>query len=129
MAADTIDAQPQNHRIANRYRLPAGALASFNLHSATSHPASAQEGEAKLVDLSIAGCKLQSDSALATSIYYSLILHLPTYPRPINVTSATIRWVDACTFGVRFTHLDIADVEHLHTFLVKLHTEEYGLIR
>jgi hypothetical protein len=93
------------------------------LRSSSNHPASAQEGEARLVDLSIAGCKLQSDSALATSVYYSLILHLPTYPRPINVTSATIRWVDASTFGVRFTHLDIVDVEHLHTFLVRLHDE------
>lgn len=123
MAAETGCVQPQDHRIANRYLLPAGALASFNLRSATSHPASTQEGEARLVDLSIAGCKLQSDNPLATSIFYSLILHLPTYPRPINVTSATIRWVDARTFGVRFTQLDIADVEHLHTFLVRLHTE------
>ena len=124
MAAESSDAHAHDQRIANRYRLPAGALASFKLSSTISHPASAQEGEARLVDLSIAGCKLQSDSALATSIYYSLILHLPTYPRPINVTSAMIRWVDARTFGVRFTHLDIGDVEHLHTFLVRLHTEE-----
>lgn len=127
MPTQTADAHAQDLRIANRYRLPAGALASFSLRSAITDPASAKEGEARLVDLSIAGCKLQSDSALITSIYYSLILHVPTYGRPINVRAATIRWVDACTFGVRFTQVDIEDVEHLHTFLVRLHTE--GLIR
>lgn len=126
MSAETAD-RAQDLRIANRYRLPAGALASFNLHSTTTQSASAQEGEARLVDLSIAGCKLQSDSALLTSIYYSLILHVPTYSRPINIRAATIRWVDACTFGVRFTQLDVDDVEHLHTFLLRLHTE--GLTR
>lgn len=123
MAAETSDAQSHDHRIANRYRLPAGALASFNLRSAITESAPTREGEARLVDLSIAGCKLQSDNSLMTSIYYSLILHVPTYSRPINVRAATIRWVDSCTFGVRFTQVDIDDVEHLHTFLVRLHTE------
>lgn len=114
----------QNLRVANRYMPPPGALASYSLHHPHRAQFSAHEGEAELIDLSIAGCKLRTEDSLTCSIYYKLILHLPSYPRPINITAATVRWIEKDLFGVRFTQAEIPDIEHLHHILLTMHHEK-----
>jgi hypothetical protein len=90
--------RPQDLRFSQRYQLPAGALVSYAVQNPQGLRESKYDGDAALVDLSIGGCKLRTDANLARSIYYDLILHSPSYPRPIAIDRARFGgWRTRCS--------------------------------
>ncbi len=96
-----------------RHVTPRGALASFRLQTQAKTYRSILEGDVALLDLSWSGCKIQTDLPLTTAHNYEMILYLPTFPHPILIAKAGIRWVADERFGVKFLELH---GDH-HTFL------------
>lgn len=63
------------------------------------------EGDGILIDLSIGGCRLLSDSPLEISERYHLILQFPKISRPLIVDEAIVRWTQENTHGLTFTSM------------------------
>ena len=104
-----------------RHATPQGALASFRLCTPAQTHRSILEGDAALLDLSLSGCKIQTDLPLTTAHNYEMILYLPTFPRPILIAKAGIRWVADQRFGVKFLELHEDHDTFLHDAVDTLH--------
>jgi len=85
-----------------RMPAPSSALMSFRRLVVSVYDETESEGEATLLDLSVGGCRIQSDIALTLGKEYSLILQLSRDNRPIRVETAVVRWLKDGTYGLKF---------------------------
>jgi len=116
---------PQTRRIIERRKhprifTPSGALFSFKRLIEPVEIDEHTEGEGKLIDLSLGGCRLQSDIPLEISGRYHLILQVSKKPRPIIVEAAVVRWTQENTYGLKFTSLQSIHEPHLRELLLEI---------
>ena len=78
------------------------------------------EGEGALIDLSLGGCRLLSDTPLALGREYHLILQISVERPPIPVEAAVVRWTEDNTYGVKFTSIDTHDESQLRDLLIEI---------
>jgi len=78
------------------------------------------EGEGALLDLSLGGCRLLSDTPLALGREYHLILQISAERPPIPVEAAVVRWTEDNTYGVKFTSIDTHDESQLRDLLIEI---------
>jgi hypothetical protein len=100
-----------------RIFVPTGALFSFKRLVVPVQFEGHSEGEGTLVDLSLGGCRLQSDVPLDLGEQYNLILQIAKDRSPIIVESAAVRWTKDTTYGLKFLSLQSADESHLRDLL------------
>ncbi len=78
---------------------------------------SAAAGEARLVDLSVEGCRVEGVGRLSVNTYLSLRLLLALEEPPILVDLAAVRWVRDTQCGIRFLSIQPSQLKRLQTFL------------
>lgn len=70
-------------------------------------------GEGTLIDLSIRGCRVDSETKVQPGINLELRIHLPDHEPPIQIELAAVRWTRGREFGLEFTSLDTDQRERL----------------
>lgn len=106
----------KHHRIIT----PSGALFSFKQLVVPAQTLDDVEGEGALLDLSLGGCRLISETPLALGREYHLILQISVKQPPIPVEAAVVRWVEDNTYGLKFTSIDTHDESQLRDLLIEI---------
>ena len=83
-----------------------------------------QEGQGRTLDMSIGGCKIESDMPVKIGCTFECRLHVPGFDWPLRIDEATVRWVDKKTFGIAFTRLRSEERAKLETVLANLSSEK-----
>ncbi|MDP3089375.1 MAG: PilZ domain-containing protein [Nitrospira sp.] len=99
---------------------PSSALFSFRQLIVPAQLLDDVEGEGALIDLSLGGCRLLSDTPLALGQEYHLILQISVERPPIPVEAAVVRWTEDNTYGLKFTSIDTHDESLLRDLLIEI---------
>ncbi|MCC6139575.1 MAG: PilZ domain-containing protein [Nitrospira sp.] len=73
-------------------------------------------GNARLLDLSDAGCSFDSTSRLAMGDRLALVIELP---QPVLITDAQVLWIDGSRYGLGFARVSPLERSRLRRFLWK----------
>ena len=116
---------PQSKRIIDlrkhqRIVTPSGALFSFKQLVVPAQLLTDIEGEGALIDLSLGGCRLLSDTPLSLGQEYHLILQISVERPPIPVEAAVVRWADDTTYGLKFISMATRDESQLRDLLMDI---------
>ena len=103
-----------------RILTPSSALFSFTQLIIPVQLLADAEGEGALLDLSLGGCRLLSDTPLNLGQEYRLILQISVERPPIPVEAAVVRWTDNNTYGLKFTSIDTRDESQLRDLLIDI---------
>ena len=77
------------------------------------------EGQGKVVDLSLGGCRIESDSHVATGTALELRLYVLDIDSPLRIDLARVRWARGRAFGVAFIRLPDEDRARLRQLLCR----------
>ncbi len=77
-------------------------------------------GEAVLLDLSPAGCRIRSDIALNAGTYLALQIAVAQEPTPLAVEVSVVRWCKDGNFGVEFLRYSQGDRERVTNLVAAL---------
>lgn len=103
-----------------RVPAPPGALLSFSSVSTPQPNGEQSEGDGTILNLSSGGCMILSDTSVQVGQPYRLIVQLPSYPTPIAVELAIVRWINANTFGFKFDAIQQDQQEQLQDFVRRI---------
>jgi hypothetical protein len=81
------------------------------------------EGYGRTLDLSIGGCKIESETVVNQGDKFECRLHIPDLDWPIMIDEATIRWVEGKTFGLAFTRIKSGEQDKITALIGKLEQE------
>lgn len=76
-----------------------------------------QSGEGFICELSLGGCRLESDLQLAPGTELTLQWYLPHEASVIAIDHAMVRWAHTRQVGIEFLHLQQEDTTRLQQFL------------
>ncbi|HXV69746.1 MAG TPA: PilZ domain-containing protein [Nitrospira sp.] len=108
------DSQPKERRVQPRFTTQfRSTLSGTN-----------EEGQGRTLDISVGGCKIESDLRVVQGAKFECRLHVPGLDWPLRIEEATVRWVEGRTFGVGFTHITPEEFAKLKTVLTNLEEEE-----
>ena len=82
------------------------------------------EGEGSVINLSIKGCKVESDAGVKVGDAMSLIILLPGEESPTTVDLALVRWAKGQCFGLGFVSIGDAEMNRLRSFLASPRVSE-----
>lgn len=82
------------------------------------------EGEGSVINLSIKGCKVESDAGVKVGDAMSLIILLPGEESPTTVDLALVRWAKGQCFGLEFVSIGDAETNRLCSFLASPRVSE-----
>ena len=99
---------------------PSGALFSFKRLVVPVQFEGNAEGEGTLIDLSLGGCRLLSDTPLEIGELYNLILQVSKESSPVIIEAAAVRWTQANTYGLKFLSVQSVDESHLRDLLLDI---------
>ena len=71
-------------------------------------------GEGVLIDLSIEGCRIESDVRVQTGNQLELRVYLPEHDFSLDVESSAVRWSRGREFGLEFVRMRSEAQELLH---------------
>jgi len=77
------------------------------------------EGEGKLLDISISGCRISSEETLSVGKVLKLSLFLKDHQWPMRIDEAIVRWVKVGTYGIEFTSIRLAQRERIRALVMK----------
>ncbi len=95
-----------------RLRVPVGYPASIQSDT--------DAGEAILLDLSPAGCRLRSNIALNAGAYLTMRIAVAQEPAPLAVEVSVVRWCKDGHFGVEFLRYSQGDRERVTNLVATL---------
>jgi len=78
------------------------------------------EGEANVTNISLSGCRAESDVNVADGLEFHVLLHLPNQPTPVKIERATVRWVSGHAFGLSFILFLPSERARLRQYLEKI---------
>jgi len=79
-----------------------------------------QEGQGRTLDVSVGGCKIESDMKVEQGAKFECRLHIPGLDWPLRIDEATVRWVDGNSFGIAFSRITSEEFAKLRTVLSEL---------
>lgn len=82
-------------------------------------PSQPHAGQALTKDISVAGCKLVTDSPVTRGTLLTLTLFLPDGEAPLHLSAAHVVWVSGCQFSVRFLQLTPEQRKRLQSYIWK----------
>lgn len=82
-----------------------------------------REGQGRTLDLSIGGCKIESEIEAIQGNKFECRLHIPDLDWPLRIDEATVRWVEGKTFGLLFTRIRPEEKAKLKQLLERLEEE------
>ena len=74
-------------------------------------------GQGTISNLSLGGCKIQSNANVYIGTQLGLRVFLPDHGSPMDVTQATVRWLIGREFGVEFTRMEPEAQQRLGLFV------------
>ncbi len=74
-------------------------------------------GEGILIDISLGGCAVSSDTCPAFGSVITLRIHLYGDDSPLVINLAAVRWSDREKFGVEFIQVGAAHLERLQALV------------
>lgn len=107
-----------------RRAVPSTCLLSFARFALSITFSGDSEGEGAVINLSIKGCKVDSDAGVKVGDAMSLIILLPGEPSPTTVDLALVRWAQGQCFGLEFVFIGTGEVNRLRRFLVSAGASE-----
>ncbi|MFO0707506.1 MAG: PilZ domain-containing protein [Nitrospira sp.] len=84
---------------------------------------SRDEWSGKTLDLSLGGCKIESEILVQPGGRFECRLHIPDLDWPIMIDEASVRWVDGNTFGLAFTRVRPEEQAKIRALITKLEKE------
>ena len=78
------------------------------------------EGQGRLMDLSLGGCRITSDVTVATGTALELRVFVPDTDRPLRIDQARVRWARGHAWGAEFIHLEAEDLARLRQLVKDL---------
>jgi len=70
-------------------------------------------GEGKGIDLSLRGCRVESNTEVQPGANLVLRIYMPGHDSPIEVDVATVRWTRGKQFGLEFMNMVAEERERL----------------
>lgn len=95
----------------------------FNTQFRSTFSGRKQEGQGRTLDISVGGCKVESDMHVAVGDRFECRLHIPGLDWPLRVDEVTVRWVEGQTFGIGFTQIPQDELLKLNAVLADLEHE------
>lgn len=83
-----------------------------------------EEGQGRTLDISVGGCKIESDSTVTQGTKLECRLHIPGLDWPLRIDEAVVRWVEGNTFGIAFSRISPEELAKLKTVLSELEQDE-----
>jgi hypothetical protein len=83
-----------------------------------------EEGQGRTLDISIGGCKIESDMNVAQGATFECRLHVPGLDWPLRIDKVIVRWVEGKTFGIAFECIRPEELAKLQTILANLDQDE-----
>jgi hypothetical protein len=99
---------------------PPGALLSFAQLAPPNETVQGAEGDGTILNLSPGGCKILSEIPVAVGQPYSLIIQIPSFPTPITIQEAIVRWINDHIMGFKFEAIQQDQEEQLREVLHQL---------
>ena len=114
-----------NRRIIERRKhprvlAPSSALLSFKCHIDPFQSEDRAEGDGRLIELSLGGCRLLHDIPLEIGKQYHLILQVSKKSLPIIVEAAAVQWVQDNICGLKFISMQAIHESQLRELLLEL---------
>ncbi len=81
---------------------------------------SSGESQGRTLDISVGGCKIESDMAVSPGDVFECRLHLPGLDWPLRIDEVTVRWVEGRTCGIAFTRMQPEETAKLRAVLAEL---------
>lgn len=78
------------------------------------------EGEGKILDLSMGGCKVESDINVQKDNVLAIRVHAPQFDYPIQVEQAAVQWTKGKEFGLQFIRVLPEGLKLLHRLITDL---------
>ena len=78
------------------------------------------EGDGTVTNISLSGCRAESDINVAEGLDLRLTLLLPDQSPPVKVERASVRWVSGRAFGLSFIVFFPSERARLRTFIEKI---------
>ena len=82
------------------------------------------EGEGKMLNLSMDGCKIESDMSVQKDNVLALRVHVPQFAYPIQVEQAAVQWTKGKEFGLQFIRVLPEGLKLLHRLITDLDQRE-----
>ena len=105
---------PTDRRKVPRFRV------QFRSSFATEH---AVEGEGTVTDLSIGGCKVESDTTVLAGSYLELRIYAPGLDEPMRIEEALVIWLREREFGVKFVRIPPEEQKRLSQVVQELESD------
>lgn len=106
--------RPENRRVQPR----------FTTQFRSTFSGQREEGQGRTLDISVGGCKIESDTKVMQGVKFECRLHIPGLDWPLRIEEATVRWVDGNTFGIAFSRISPEELAKLKTILSELEQDE-----
>ena len=78
------------------------------------------EGQANVTNISLSGCRAESDINVAEGLEFHVLLHLPNQSAPVKIERAAVRWVSGHAFGLSFILFLPSERARLRQYLEKI---------
>ena len=75
------------------------------------------EGEGTVLNLSVGGCKVQSDTRVSLGTDVRLRIMMPDEEQPLEIKRAAVRWTSGQEFGLEFTFVEAEGELRLRHFV------------
>ena len=83
-----------------------------------------EEGQGRTLDISVGGCKIESDTKVMQGAKLECRLHIPGLDWPLRIDEATVRWIDDNSFGIAFSRISPEEFAKLKMVLSELEQDE-----
>ncbi|MGH7181128.1 MAG: PilZ domain-containing protein [Nitrospiraceae bacterium] len=77
-------------------------------------------GQGIVCEISRVGCRVLGNDPVVAGEAMSVRISLLTYPKPLVIEQATVRWVKGLEFGVAFDHLDKREAHRMECLMDEL---------
>ena len=81
------------------------------------------EGQGRTLDLSIGGCKIETDFPVVVGAAFECRIYVPGLDWPLRIDEAEVRWVKGNTFGIQFKKLHPDEEANLKRVIANLNEE------
>jgi PilZ domain len=82
-----------------------------------------REGQGRTLDLSIGGCKIETELAVVVGAALECRIYVPGLDWPLRIEEAHVRWVKAVAFGIQFTKIQPGEEAKLKQVVASLNEE------
>ena len=90
----------------------------------SAYPGDQIEGEGTMVNLSMDGCKIESDLNVQKDQVLALRVHVPQFDYPLQVEQAAVQWTKGNKFGLYFMRVLPEGLKLLHRLITDLDQRE-----